>query len=81
MDDKGIFGQINALVAEEHDLRSKRAANAIDPDEELARLQHVETSLDQCWDLLRRRQALRTAGQNPDDAKAAPLTQVEGYVQ
>ncbi|ADP82647.1 DUF2630 family protein [Pseudofrankia inefficax] len=81
MDDKAIFTQINALVAEEHDLRAKRAAGAIDPDEELARLRHVEASLDQCWDLLRRRDALRAAGRDPVEAKPASLTQVEGYVQ
>jgi hypothetical protein len=81
MDDKGIFAQINALVAEEHDLRSKRAAGAIDPEEELSRLRHVEASLDQCWDLLRRRDALRAVGNNPDDARPAPISQVEGYVQ
>lgn len=81
MDDKGIFTQINALVAEEHDLRSRRASGEIDPEEELARLRHVEASLDQCWDLLRRRDALRTAGQNPVDAKPAPIAQVEGYIQ
>jgi hypothetical protein len=81
MDDNGILTQINALVAEEHDLRSKRAAGSIDPEEELSRLRQVEASLDQCWDLLRRREALRSVGQNPDDAKAAPISQVEGYVQ
>jgi len=81
MDEKGIFTQINALVAEEHELRAKRAAGQVEPETELERLRHVEESLDQCWDLLRRRDALRRAGRDPDEATAAPVSQVEGYVQ
>jgi hypothetical protein len=81
MDEKGILTQINALVAEEHDLRARRANGQVDPEAELARLRHVEASLDQCWDLLRRRAALRESGGDPDDAKAAPVAQVEGYIQ
>jgi hypothetical protein len=81
MDDRGILGQINALVAEEHDLRARRAAGAIDPEAELARLAEVEASLDQCWDLLRRRDALRSAGGDPGTASPAPISQVESYVQ
>ncbi|ONH30326.1 DUF2630 family protein [Pseudofrankia asymbiotica] len=81
MDEKGVFTQINALVAEEHELRAKRAAGEVDPETELERLRHVEESLDQCWDLLRRREALRDAGLDPDEAKAAAVGQVEGYIQ
>lgn len=74
MDDKTILHQIDALVAEEHQLRSTD-----NPDP--ARLRHLEETLDQCWDLLRRRGALREAGANPDAAKPAPIDQVEGYLQ
>jgi hypothetical protein len=74
MDDTTILGRIDKLVAEEHKLRATS-----DPDR--ARLQELEETLDQCWDLLRRRGALREAGGNPDDAKPAPVSEVEGYLQ
>ncbi|GAA2215840.1 DUF2630 family protein [Nonomuraea monospora] len=76
MDEQQILRRIHALVDEEHELRTGLAART--PDE---RLTHLEQTLDQCWDLLRRRRALRDAGMNPDDAKAAPISQVESYLQ
>ncbi|GAA1630390.1 DUF2630 family protein [Catellatospora bangladeshensis] len=81
MDEKQILDRIDVLVAEEHQLRTKRLQGAIDPETESARLRDLEETLDQCWDLLRRRRALRDAGENPDDAKAADVSQVEGYLQ
>ncbi|MBL7501741.1 DUF2630 family protein [Frankia sp. CNm7] len=81
MDEKGVFSQINALVAEERELRARRAGGQIEPEAELERLRQVEVSLDQCWDLLRRRDALRRVGRDPDEARPAPINQVEGYVQ
>jgi hypothetical protein len=50
-------------------------------DEDRAALRQVEESLDQCWDLLRQRDARRDAGTNPDEAKARPVSEVEGYLQ
>jgi len=41
----------------------------------------VEESLDQCWDLLRQRRAKKDSGENPDDAEARPISEVEGYRQ
>jgi hypothetical protein len=81
MNEKQIFSQIDALVTEEHGLRARRASGAIDPEVELARLRHVEESLDQCWDLLRRRAALRESGGNPDGATSSSVNRVEGYLQ
>ena len=40
----------------------------------------VETELDQCWDLLRQRRALRETGGDPKDAQVRPADQVEGYL-
>jgi hypothetical protein len=42
---------------------------------------HLEEQLDQCWDLLRQRQARRQYGDNPDDAKPRPISEVENYLQ
>lgn len=81
MDEKQIFDRIDALVAEEHQLRTKRLQGAIDPATESARLRDLEETLDQCWDLLRRRRALSDAGENPDEARPADVAQVEGYLQ
>ncbi|MBC6457898.1 DUF2630 family protein [Actinomadura sp. HBU206391] len=81
MDEKQILERIDALVAEEHQLRTNRVQGAADSDSESERLRHLEETLDQCWDLMRRRRALRAAGANPDDAEAASVSQVEGYLQ
>jgi len=78
--DSGIHEQISALVNEEKRLRSQREAGAIDPDEERARLHDIEVQLDQCWDLLRQREALRNAGGDPDAAAVRPASEVEGYL-
>jgi hypothetical protein len=78
--DEGIHEQISALVAQEHELREALAAHEIAPADEHARLKELEVQLDQCWDLLRQRQARREYGENPDDASVRPPNQVEGYL-
>jgi hypothetical protein len=80
MDDSQVHGTIEQLVAEEHELWEREAAgNASDGDRQ--RLKDVKVSLDQCWDLLRQRRALRDAGRNPDDATARSEEVVENYRQ
>ena len=80
MDDLQIHGTIEQLVAEEHELWQREAAgNATDADRR--RLQQLKVSLDQCWDLLRQRRALREAGSDPDAADVRPPDVVERYEQ
>jgi hypothetical protein len=79
--DPGIHDKISALVAEEKRLRSMRESGEIEADEEVARLRDLEVALDQCWDLLRQRDALRTSGGDPDQAAVRPPSEVEGYLQ
>ena len=80
MDDSEIHGSIEQLVAEEHQLWEREAAgDASDADRQ--RLRSLQVSLDQCWDLLRQRRALRKAGRDPDDADVRPAEVVEGYEQ
>jgi hypothetical protein len=81
MDEQQILDRVSALVREEHQLRERFSAGEVGADEEHARLRQLEESLDQCWDLLRQRRARRSAGENPDDAEARPVSQVEGYLQ
>jgi hypothetical protein len=80
MDDPQIHGTIEQLVAEEHELWARESAgNASDADRQ--RLQQLKVSLDQCWDLLRQRRALREAGRDPDAADARRPEVVENYEQ
>jgi hypothetical protein len=81
VDDKEILHRITELVDEEHELRTRRLAGQVTSDEEVSRLGDLEESLDQCWDLLRRRRAARNAGIDPDEVEERPRTQVEGYTQ
>jgi hypothetical protein len=78
--DRGIHEQISDLVAREHDLRARLQAHEIEPAEEHARLRDLEAQLDQAWDLLRQRQALRNSGGNPAAASVRPVHEVEGYL-
>jgi len=75
--DANLHQHINDLVAEEHELRRHGGLD----DAGKARLSHVEEQLDTMWDLLRRRDAARDAGTDPDAVKPSSTTQVEGYLQ
>jgi Protein of unknown function (DUF2630) len=84
MSDASIAGRIEGLVAEEQDLRRREQADT--PDAEARetdrdRLRAVEVELDQCWDLLRQRRALRDAGADPNEAAARDADVVERYQQ
>ncbi|NLU82708.1 DUF2630 family protein [Rhodococcus sp. HNM0569] len=76
-----ILDQIQTLVGKEKTLRSQVSSGALSPDDEHTQLQQVEAALDQCWDLLRQREARKHAGENPDDAAVRPVSEVEGYLQ
>ena len=78
MDDKDVLDRINELASEEHELFQKESAGAA-TDSERPRLQRLELTLDQCWDLLRQRRARREAGLDPDDAEVRPVEMVEKY--
>jgi uncharacterized protein DUF2630 len=80
MDDPQIHGTIEQLVAEEHELWQRESAgNASEADRR--RLDQVKVSLDQCWDLLRQRRALKDAGRDPDAAEVRRPEVVERYEQ
>jgi len=78
MPDQQIHGTIEQLVAEEHELWDRESAGAATEDDR-RRLQELKVSLDQCWDLLRQRRALREFGLDEDAAKARDADVVEGY--
>ena len=81
MDDKEILGHIDELIKTEHELRAKLATGELSSDAEHAQLRAAEEALDQCWDLLRQRRARREFGEDPGDAAARPVSEVESYMQ
>ena len=80
MEDTTIHTTIEQLVDEEHKLWEREAAGIAD-ESERRRLKDVQVSLDQCWDLLRQRRALRDAGRSPDSAQVRRPEVVEHYEQ
>jgi hypothetical protein len=75
--DQSVLGHIDGLVKEEESLYAKGELN----DEDRGRLAKIKVELDQCWDLLRQRRALREFGGDPDQAKVRPAKVVEDYEQ
>ena len=80
MDDGQVHNRIEELVQEQRRLRDSP------PDEGDAhgregRLASIQIELDQCWDLVRQREAKLNAGENPEEAQLRPASEVEGYKQ
>ena len=73
--DQSVLKHIKDLAAEEHRLYAQESL----ADADAARLKKVQVELDQCWDLLRQRQARRAAGQNPNEAHVRSPKIVENY--
>ena len=80
MEDTQIHKTIEQLVAEEHELWERESAGKAS-EADRRRLQDVKVSLDQCWDLLRQRRALREAGRDPETADVRRPEVVEHYEQ
>ncbi len=73
--DKSVLGHIEHLVAEEKKLYGQGTMS----DAERDQLAKINVELDQCWDLLRQRRALREFGRNPDEAEVRSAAIVENY--
>jgi hypothetical protein len=71
------LNHIDQLVKEEEQLYGQPELK----DNDQARLEALKVELDQCWDLLRQRRALREFGEDPDKAKVRPAKIVENYEQ
>jgi hypothetical protein len=71
-----VLARVQTLVAEEHRLLEQSARSGAEHDS----LARVQVELDQCWDLLRQRRALRETGGDPDQAQVRPPEVVEKYV-
>ena len=73
--DETVLNHIQLLVSEEHRLYDQGSLGDVDKE----RLEKVQVELDQCWDLLRQRRALRDAGGDPNAAQVRPPKVVEKY--
>jgi len=80
MGDEGINNRIEQLVTEEHALYERSGEGGLSSDEH-RRLESLQVGLDQCWDLLRQRRALREASKNPEGASVRDPEVVERYEQ
>lgn len=79
MENEKVVDRINELANEEHELWERGARGELSQTEH-ERLKSLEVRLDQCWDLLHQRRALRNAGDNPDQAHVRDEKTVEGYI-
>ncbi|HKH69622.1 MAG TPA: DUF2630 family protein [Reyranella sp.] len=73
--DKSVLNHIERLVTEEKELYAESDMS----DAQRTRLTTIHVELDQCWDLLRQRRALREFGRDPDQAEVRPAKVVENY--
>jgi hypothetical protein len=73
--DQAVLAQIERLLAEEHRMYERGKLS----DADRVRLKELTVELDQLWDLLRQRRALREFGKDPNDARIRPPEVVEKY--
>ncbi|MDO8210317.1 DUF2630 family protein [Conexibacter sp. CPCC 206217] len=78
--DEQIQQKIDALEQERLRLREHEAGTDPTLAEDRTRVAEISVELDQLWDLLRRRRALRNVGRNPDEAQERPASVVERYL-
>jgi Protein of unknown function (DUF2630) len=78
--DQPVLNHIQELVKDEHRLYEQGEQVPLS-DTDRQKLAKVEVELDQCWDLLRQRRALRVAGRDPDMAQVRSAQVVEKYEQ
>ncbi len=78
--DQPVLAHIQQLVEEEHRLFEQGERGTVG-EMDRQRLAQVQVELDQCWDLLRQRRALREVGLDPNMAQVRPAQVVENYEQ
>ena len=79
MDDQKVLSRIDDLVQEEEQLLHRHEGEESLSPTEHARMEELKVQLDQAWDYLRQRRALRQYGEDPDEASARNPETVEGY--
>jgi hypothetical protein len=74
-EDSSVLSHIKKLTTKEEDLYGKENLT----DDDIKELHKVKSELDQYWDLLRQRRALRDAGENPKRAEMRSNDTIENY--
>jgi hypothetical protein len=74
-EDNSVLSHITKLTEREEHLYGKENLT----DEDVNELHKIKLELDQYWDLLRQRRALRDAGENPNAAEMRSSDTVENY--
>ncbi len=75
MEDGKVMKHIEDLVAEEDKLHASSDLSEAD----VKRLHKIKTELDQYWDYLRQRRALRDAGKSPEKAAVRGADTIKNY--
>ena len=73
--DGSVLSHITKLTEKEEYLYGKENLT----DEDVKELHKIKSELDQYWDLLRQRRALRDAGENPNAAEMRSSDTIENY--
>ncbi len=73
--DNSVMSHIKKLTEKEEHLYGKENLT----DEDIKELHRVKSELDQYWDLLHQRRALRDAGENPNRAEMRSTDTIENY--
>jgi hypothetical protein len=73
--DNSVMSHIKKLTEKEEHLYGKENLT----DEDIKELHKVKSELDQYWDLLHQRRALRDAGENPNRAEMRSTDTIENY--
>jgi hypothetical protein len=79
VDEQNILSSIADMIAKEHEIRQGLGSGKVSETDAQERLQALEVSLDQCWDLLRQRRARQEFAQDPEQAAVRPADIVERY--
>ncbi|EHQ24882.1 DUF2630 family protein [Mucilaginibacter paludis] len=75
MEDNQVLNHIKALTAQEEKLWGTENIT----DDDVQKLHQIKLELDQYWDLLNQRRALRDAHKNPDKAAIRDIDTIENY--
>jgi hypothetical protein len=73
--DNSVLTHIKKLTEKERELYGKENLS----DADVSELHKVKAELDQYWDLLHQRRALRNAGENPNRAEMRSQDTIENY--
>lgn len=79
--DEQIRSVIERLETEREELRRREGAPDPHLEQDADRLEQIRVELDQLWDLVRQRQALRDAGEDPEKAHERSSGTIENYWQ